>query len=116
MAENRSPAESASVHLTSSSSIEARYHGAVSVMAHTPFESIESAQHFVALLAEAIADARQEIREDTETATAASAVRQVEALRLVDHKLSQLAAHLHASSKILNDLRKLRRLLIGQEE
>jgi hypothetical protein len=89
---------------------------AVSVMEHTPFESIESAQHFVALLAEAIADAREEIREDTEKATAERAARQVEALRLVDHKLSQLAAHLHASSRILSDLKKLRRLLIGQED
>jgi hypothetical protein len=102
--------------LTSSSSIGASYHGAVSAMEHTPFESIESAQHFIALLAEAIADARQEIREDTATATAACAARQVEALRLVDHKLSQLSAHVLASSRILNDLRKLRRLLIGQEE
>ena len=85
-------------------------------MAHTPFESIESAHHFVALLAEAIADAREEISEDTETATAARAARQVEALRLVDHKLSQLAAHMHASARILSDLRKLRRLLIGQDD
>lgn len=116
MPDDRMLAGSASARLRSSTSIEASYHGAVSVMEHTPFESIESAQHFVALLAEAIADARQEISEDTATATSASAARQVEALRLVDHKLSQLAAHMHASSRILNDLRKLRRLLLGQEE
>jgi hypothetical protein len=85
-------------------------------MHHTPFESVESAQHFVALLAEAIAEARQEIEEDFETATAARAARQVEALRLVDHKLSQLAAHVHACSRILNDLKMLRRVLLAQTD
>jgi hypothetical protein len=82
----------------------------------TPFDSVESAQHFVALLNEAIADARREIQEDTEAAAKAGATRQVEALRLVEHKLSQLAAHMHASSRILNDLRMLRRLLLGTDE
>ena len=81
----------------------------------TPFDSVESAQHFVALLTEAIADARREIREDTEVATTAGAARQVEALRLVEHKLSKLASHMDASSRILNDLRLLRRLLLRQD-
>jgi hypothetical protein len=85
-------------------------------MNETPFDSVESAQHFVALLAEAIADARQEIKEDTDAATAARASRQVEALHLVEHKLAQLAAHMHASSRILNDLKMLRRLLLGQPD
>jgi hypothetical protein len=84
------------------------------VMNQTPFDSVESAQHFVALLAEAIAEARAEIKVDTAAATAASAARQVEALHLVEHKLSQLAAHVHASRRILNDLKMLRRLLLGQ--
>ena len=81
----------------------------------TPFDSVESAQHFVALLNEAIADARQEIQEDIAAATKASAARQLEALRLVDHKLSQLATHTQASSRILNDLKMLRRLLLERE-
>lgn len=85
-------------------------------MNETPFDSVESAQHFVALLAEAIAEARQEIKEDTEAATVAHASRQVEALHLVEHKLAQLAAHMHASSRILNDLKMLRRLLLGQPD
>lgn len=85
-------------------------------MEHTPFESVESAQRFVALLSEAIAEARQEIKDDTDAATGALATRQIDALRLVEHKLSQLAAHMHASSRILNDLRMLRRLLRGQDE
>jgi hypothetical protein len=95
--------------------MSARYHD-VSVMRQTPFETVESAQRFVALLAEAIAEARQDIREDTETAMAVRAERQVEALHLVEHKLSQLAAHVHASSRILNDLKRLRRLLLGQDD
>jgi hypothetical protein len=83
-------------------------------MNETPFDTVESAQHFVALLAEAIAEAREEIKEDTKAAMAAAAERQVEALRLVEHKLSQLAMHTHASSRILNDLKMLRRVLLGQ--
>ena len=85
-------------------------------MEHTPFESVESAQRFVVLLSEAIAEARQEIKDDTDAAIGALATRQLDALRLVDHKLSQLAAHVHTSSRILNDLRMLRRLLRGQDE
>jgi hypothetical protein len=81
----------------------------------TPFDSVESAQHFVALLNEAIADARHEIKEDTEAAARAGAARQVEALQLVEHKLAQLATHMQASSRILNDLRMLRRLLLREE-
>ena len=81
----------------------------------TPFDSVESAQHFVALLNEAITDAWREIREDAETATKAGSARQVEALRLVEHKLSQLATHMQASSRILNDLKMLRRLLLDRE-
>jgi hypothetical protein len=80
-------------------------------MPDTPFDSVESAQHYVALLIEAIGDARKEIQEDM---TAAAATRQLEALRLVDHKLNQLDVHLHAASRILNDLRMLRRVLLGQ--
>ena len=83
-------------------------------MNETPFDSVESAQHFVALLAEAIADARDEIRQDAEAATAAHAERQVQALRLVEHKLSQLSVHMHASRRLLNDLKMLRRVLLGQ--
>ena len=85
-------------------------------MNETPFDSVESAQHFVALLAEAIAEARDEIKEDTDAATAAAAARQVDALRLVEHKLAQLAAHVHASSRILNDLKMLRRVLQAQTD
>jgi hypothetical protein len=85
-------------------------------MSETPFDSVESAHHYVALLVEAIADARRDIEADMELAVSAGTTRQVEALRLVEHKLSQLAAHMHSSSRLLNDLGLLRRLLLGQSD
>jgi hypothetical protein len=42
--------------------------------------------------------------------------RRLDAFRLVDYKLAQLATHMQASRRILNDLRALRRLLLGQRE
>jgi hypothetical protein len=79
----------------------------------TPFDSVESAYEFVGLLREALDDAYAEIQGDTETAQAEGAERRVQALRLVDLKLNQLRQHTLASLIILNDLRMLRRLLLG---
>ena len=45
-------------------------------------------------------------------ATRAGAERHLDALQLVDFKLGQLAHHLAASSRVLNDLTMLRRVLI----
>ncbi len=85
-------------------------------MAETPFDSVESAQHYVMLLIEETDEARKEIKEDIKAAAASDHARQLEALRLVDHKLHQLGVHLHAASRILNDLRMLRRVLLGQAD
>lgn len=80
----------------------------------TPFDSIESAYEFMGLLRESLEEAYAEIQTDTETAAAAAADRRVQALRLVDLKLHQLRQHVLASLVILNDLRTLRRLLLGE--
>jgi hypothetical protein len=80
----------------------------------TPFDSIESAYEFMGLLRESLEEAYAEIHTDTETAVIAGAERRAQALRLVDLKLHQLRRHVLASLIILNDLRTLRRLLLGE--
>ncbi len=82
-------------------------------MPDTPFDSVESAQVYVALLREAVEEAHGDVVDDIAAAAAGGRMRHLEALRLVDHKLAQLGAHLRASSRILNDLRMLRRILSG---
>jgi hypothetical protein len=42
-----------------------------------------------------------------------TAGRRLDALRLVDYKLTQLEHHLMTAGRLLNDLRALRRLLLG---
>jgi len=80
----------------------------------TPFDSVESAYEFVGLLRESLDEAYAEIQDDTEIAQAEGAERRLQALRVVDLKLNQLRQHTLASLIILNDLRMLRRLLLGE--
>ena len=83
----------------------------------TPFDNIESAYQYVGLLREALDDAYASIQNDTETALATQgAERRTDALRLVGHKLDRLRQHLLASLVLLNDLRTLRRLLLGERQ
>jgi hypothetical protein len=80
----------------------------------TPFDSIESAYEFMALLRESLDEAYGEILTDTEAAQQTGAERRVQALRLVDLKLHRLREHVLASLILLNDLRTLRRLLLAE--
>lgn len=80
----------------------------------TPFDSVENAREYVRLLREAIAAARQDIAADLVAASGAKPDRRLEALRLVHYKLEKLEQHLHSSSRALNDLRTLRRLLFDE--
>jgi hypothetical protein len=80
----------------------------------TPFDSVENAHEYVRLLRETIADARKEVATDLATAAGAKSDRRLEALRLVHYKLEKLEQHLHSSSRALNDLRSLRRLLFEE--
>jgi len=79
----------------------------------TPFDSVESAHEYVGLLLEAIADARSELAADV-SSSEAKPDRRLEALRVVQYKLEKLDAHLQSSSRLLNDLRTLRRLLLEE--
>ena len=82
-------------------------------MADGPFDTIESAHDFVGLLWEEVVRAEAEILEDMAAAEIEGAARRLDALRLVHYKLKQLNDHLSTGSRILNDLRALRRLLTG---
>lgn len=86
-------------------------------MPDTPFDGIEGALEYIHLLADAVDEAQVSIREDIAgLETAAGSQRRLQAMRIVDYKLGQLRAHVGASSRTLNDLRTLRRLLLGERE
>ncbi len=80
----------------------------------TPFDSVENAHQYVRLLVEAIAEAKSEIEADLGAAATARSERRVQALRIVQFKLDKLEQHLKTSSRLLNDLRTLRRLLLDE--
>lgn len=77
----------------------------------TPFDSIESAHEYVHLLGETVDQSLEHTAEDLAMCVSD---RQRDALRLVTYKLTQLRAQLTASSRVLNDLRTLRRLLLNE--
>src|SRR5512134_3227964 len=85
-------------------------------MPQTPFDSIESAHEYLDLLVREAAEVRTGIERDIAEAVSTEQTRRVDALRLVDYKLKQLTDHLSAGRRLLNDLRMLRRLLIGGHE
>jgi len=80
---------------------------------NTPFNSIESAQDYLQLLAEELTRVLKEIESEREVASASVSSRYLDAVRLVCYKLQRLQQHVRASRRILNDLRLLRRLFDG---
>jgi hypothetical protein len=84
-------------------------------MPETPFDNVETAHEYVGLLMDAVHEARNEVAQDMEKAQASGASRQVEALQLAAWKLERLETHLASSRHLLNDLRRLRRLLLGED-
>lgn len=79
-----------------------------------PFDSIEDSLEYIGLLHEAIEANRKIIEGQASAAQAEGAARRTEALQLAVYKLEQLARHVRDSRRILNDLRTLRRLLLGE--
>ncbi len=82
-------------------------------MAETPFDSVEGAHEYVGLLLQAVKQAREEVAHDLVEAQNADP-RAAEALQLVAWKLSRLEGQLSSSRQLLNDLRRLRRLLVPE--
>ena len=80
----------------------------------TPFDSIEGSHEYVAMLSEAIEEARRDVEEELVAAERDSADRRKEALLLVSYNLAKLNLHITTSRRILNDLRMLRRLLLAE--
>jgi hypothetical protein len=78
----------------------------------TPFDNIESAREYVNQLLAATHEAQAEIETELRRASDPELARRQQALQLVKYKLSQLASHVAASRRVLNDLTKLRRLLL----
>jgi excinuclease UvrABC nuclease subunit len=79
-----------------------------------PFETIESAQAFIGLLANAVDETRLDIEQDLSVATEDQEYRRADALRLTLLKIQQLSSHVHKSARLLNDLRTLRILLFRE--
>lgn len=76
------------------------------------FESLESAHDFVSLLVESVVEAKQEVERDVHRESTTS--RRVDALRLALYDLEKLELHVNRTSRLLNDLRTLRRLLFEE--
>ena len=86
----------------------------MSYQPETPFDNIESSHEYVALLAEALDEARREVEAEIALAEKESAERRKEALLLVSYSLAKLNLHITASRRLLNNLRTLRRLLLAE--
>lgn len=79
-----------------------------------PFDTIESAHEFMSILSQAASDARCDLASDIQRELSSDAHRRLDALHIALYKVEQLESHLNRSSRILNDLRILRRLLFEE--
>jgi hypothetical protein len=86
----------------------------VSYTAETPFDNIEGSHEYVAMLAEALEEARRDVENEIAAAAQDGAERRKQALLLVAYNLAKLNLHITTSRRILNDLRSLRRLLLAE--
>jgi hypothetical protein len=81
-----------------------------------PFSTIESAHDFATLLIKAICEAKREIEGYSERDPGSEVSRRLDALRIALYSLGKLEGHMRQSSRLLNDLRTLRRLLFAERE
>lgn len=80
------------------------------------FDSIESAQDFMKVLADTILDSMKDLNQDQLTAVEEGQQRQAQAIELAIFKLKTLTCHVHKSRIILNDLRTVRRLILNERK
>ena len=88
-------------------------------MDHQPddfFESIESAYEYIKLLAEVASDAKKDLDTDISAEEHSPFPRQLDAMRLASYNLEKLHLHVSTTSRILNDLRSIRRLLLHERK
>lgn len=76
------------------------------------FETLESAHDFVKLLGETVAEAKRDLECDVQRESLPS--RRLDALRVALYNLSKLETHVGQTSRLINDLRTLRRLLFEE--
>ena len=88
----------------------------MSYQPETPFDSIEGSHEYVAMLAEAVAEARRDVEAEIQAAEREGADRRKQGLLLVSYNLAKLNLHITTSRRILNDLRTLRRLLLAERQ
>jgi len=82
----------------------------------TPFDNIEGALEYVGCLLEASREAQRHVETEITRASNPQLARKKRALQLVKYKLATLDSHLVKSERLLNDLRKLRRLILEEKE
>jgi hypothetical protein len=80
------------------------------------FDSIESAQDFMKVLADTILDSMKDLNGDRQAALQEGEPRRAEAIGLAIYKLKTLNCHIHKSRIILNDLRTVRRLILNERQ
>lgn len=76
------------------------------------FETLESAHDFVKLLAETVAEVKRDLECDVQRESIPS--RRLDALRVALYNVRKLETHVAQTSRLLNDLRTLRRLLFEE--
>jgi hypothetical protein len=79
-----------------------------------PFDSIESAQDFLNLLAETVLHEVKDLNRDHQIAIRDNAERRAQAIALALFKLKSLSCNLHRARRNLNDVRMLRRLILDE--
>jgi hypothetical protein len=79
-----------------------------------PFDSIESAQEYMNVLASTTLEVMTELKHERETALRDGADRRAQAIELAMFKLRQLGCYTYKSRRMLNDLRILRRLILNE--
>jgi len=80
------------------------------------FDSIESAQDFMKVLADTIVDSMKDLNTDQRAAVAEGELRRAQAIELAIFKLKTLNTHIYKSRIILNDLRTVRRLIFNERQ
>ncbi len=80
------------------------------------FDSIESVQDFMKILADTVLDCMKELSNDREIAIQDGEERRAQAIKLAQYKLKMLGCYVHKSRLALNDLRTIRRLILNERQ
>lgn len=80
------------------------------------FDTIESAHQYIRLLADVVSDVKKDLERNASLLEGSQMSRRQDATRLALYNLDKLGLHMRASSRILNDLRSIRRLLLEERQ